>query len=319
MKIDLTKILREIEDRQESDRLSMQEKLAMLKKEARNVAIHSRRRMDQAIKTYAKQGLIEGMHKLYPNQPNMRMKFANDWEGDYSPHGVPGIGSEYGLASISFSPELGEGGEPYPIPGHDGLCRRFHASCHACAGDRRFGEASASTTQTLIFRHDPPPAMGEDAVSWTCGYTDVWVPMTITGVSSALKSDAIFLTPSLGLMESGARAEIRLTIRVEQDTIGSPHDFLIYDGTIWLDEQIGALWLLGYSVRGPLQHPGLWTQADRSQDRRTVQGASYAQASRFRRPRSAGGGYALVLRQCGTSSCRSGNRPCQSWLRGRNS
>ena len=250
MGIDLVKILREIEGREESDRLSMREKLTMLKEEARNLAIHSRRRMDQAIKTYAKHGLIEGMHKLYPNQPNMRMKFANDWEGDYSPHGVPGIGSEYGLASISFTPELGEGGEPYPIPGHDGLCRRFHASCHACAGDHRFGEASASTTQTLIFRHDPPPAMGDETVSWTCGYSEVWVPMTITGTSYACKSDAVFIAQSLALMNGGGRAGIRLTIRVEQDTISSPLDFLIFDGTIWSDEQIGATWLLGFLFGG---------------------------------------------------------------------
>ncbi|MGA7875722.1 MAG: hypothetical protein WCA08_08670 [Desulfoferrobacter sp.] len=246
MGVDLGKILEEIEKRADADRESLQPQLDKLRADVKHFAVQNRRRLDQAIKTYAKRGIIKGFHKLYPNEPNMRMKFAFDWEGFHEPPGVPGMGSEYGLSDISFDQELDASGAPFVVEGHDGLCKKFRAYCHACAGDRKVGYASASSTQTLVFSHDPP-SMDADM----CGFSELWVPMSLTGTNYVCKSDAGFLSQTLAF-SGGGYAEIRLAIRVEQDT---EHELLLYpivDQVIYSDADWGSVWILGALFGGEL-------------------------------------------------------------------
>ncbi len=213
------------------------------KKAVRTFGKNNRRRFDQAIKSYDKSGLIESLHRLYPNQPNLRMKFANDWEGTCSPTAPPGIG-EYAVADIQFEPELNADGEVLPVPGHDGLCKRFGARAHAVAGGRRFGHKTATTEQTLVFRHDPPPSVGD---AQTCAINEVWVPMTVNGLSSARRSSAIFFTQSLAFSGGGV-AEVRLSIDVEQDTSTRPLVFpVVTRELLFGDYERGSQWLFGGS------------------------------------------------------------------------
>ena len=256
MGIDLGEIVEEIEKKADADRKRIQPKLSKLRADVKHFAVQNRRRLDQAIKTYAKRGIIEGFHKLYPNQPNMRMKFAYDWDGSHEPPGVPGIGSEYGLSEIFFDQLLYESGDPWVVEGHDGFCKKFRAYCHACAGDHRVGAASASSTQTLIFSHDPPSIDSQ----W-CGFSELWVPMSLTGASYVCKSDAGFLSGSLATL-GGGFAEIRLAIRVEQDT---EHELLLYpivDQVIYSDADLGSVWILGVLFGGQTWGTNCWASRD---------------------------------------------------------
>ncbi|MGW8180453.1 MAG: hypothetical protein ACWGQW_17090, partial [bacterium] len=224
MGVDLGKIVEEMEKRKEADRESVHEQYNNIKEDVKHVAVQNRRRIDQAIKTYAKRGIIEGFHKLYPNLPNIRMKYANDWEGTCSPDSVPGMtGGEippseaYWSCEFFFDQELDQNGDPLSIPGHTGLCNKLRAHCVAHAGDRRHGYASTTATQTLVFRHDPP-SMGPD-VDY-CGFSELWIPMTLNGISYAIDTDRVYVFPTL--TTEGGWAHILLSVRIEQDTDHGP-------------------------------------------------------------------------------------------------
>ncbi|HIE41375.1 MAG TPA: hypothetical protein EYP80_01800 [Candidatus Aenigmarchaeota archaeon] len=242
LNVDINKIREETEDAFDQERKQILEEMEKQKQEVLKYAIHNKKRLDQAIKTYDKHGLIDALHKHYPNQPNLRMKFAYDWEGSYEPPGVPGIGSEYALADIQFDHELNAEGEPLPVAGHDGLCKRFRAYAHACAGDRRFGNRTARTEQQLIFRHDPPPSLGG---AQYCAINEVWVPMTILGYIYAVPSDAIFFSLTNALSSRG-HAAVKVSVHVEQDTDHSPLFFPVVEDRV-IDEVTAATgnWIFG--------------------------------------------------------------------------
>lgn len=247
MGVDLGKIVEEIEKRADADRESIQPQFDKLKSDVKHFAVQNRRRLDQAIKTYAKRGIIEGFHKLYPNQPHIRMKYAHDWEGSCEPDSVPGMtgggsppSGAYWSCDFFFDQELDNNGAPLVVPGHDGLCNKFRAHCIARAGDDRHGYASTTATQTLIFRHDPP-SMGPDADY--CGFSELWMPISLNGLSYAIDTDRVFVFPTL--TTEGGLADIRLSIRIEQDTDHGPllypvttHDILIYS-----HYNIGGHWI----------------------------------------------------------------------------
>lgn len=246
MGVDLGKIVEEIEKRSDGDRESIRPRLDKLKADVKHFAVQNRNRLNQAIKTYTKRGIIEGYHKLYPNQPHIRMQYAHDWEGSCSPETVPGMTggapppdlAAYWSCDFFFDQELDDNGDPFVVPGHDGLCNKFRAHCIAHAGDDRDGYASATATQTLIFRHDPP-SFGPD--NDYCGFSELWMPISLTGISYAINTDRVYLHRRLA---AGGFAEIGLSIRIEQDTDRGP---LLYpvatDRSIYTHADYGGAWI----------------------------------------------------------------------------
>jgi hypothetical protein len=246
MGVDLGKIVEEIEKRADADRESIQPQFDKLKADVKHFAIQNRRRLDQAIKTYAKLGIIEGYNKLYPNQPHIRIKHAHDWEGSCEAVGAPGMtggasppAGAFSDCDFFFDQELDGNDVPIVVPGHDGLCNRFRAHCTARAGDERRSNASAIATQTLIFSHGPP-SMGPD-VDY-CGFSELWIPMSVTGESVAIDTNRVHLFPMLET--EGGLADILLSIRLEQDTDRGPVIHPVTpDRTIYSHYDIGGLWI----------------------------------------------------------------------------
>lgn len=247
MGVNLGGIVEDIEKRVNLDRKKTQPQLNKLREDVKLFALQNRRQINQGIKTYSKQGIIKGFHKLYPNHPNLRMKYAKDWESTCTPHSTPGMtgGADphspaHWSCEVLFDQELDNNGNPLEIPGHDGLCNKFRAHCIAHAGDDRRSTARATSTQTLIFNHDPP-AMGEEVEY--CGFSELWLPMSLTGLSYAIDTDRVYFIPRLET--EGGLADIWLSIRIEQDTEYGP---LIYPVTtpdihIYGHYDIGGHWI----------------------------------------------------------------------------
>jgi hypothetical protein len=176
-------------------------------------AIREKRRIDQTIKNYDRHGCIEELHRFYPNQPNLRVKYASDWDAQIDPT-TPQVMNIAAYAETAFNIV------PDPVnPEGQGYCREFKAICRTAILNERRGSSSASTTQELTFRHSPPPA-GNDDNAWRV-YEEVWVPLTITGTSYVHPSTAYFFFLRWARF-SGAFGGIDLSIRVEQDTDSSP-------------------------------------------------------------------------------------------------
>ena len=247
MKVDFKSMVEEVEKRRDADRVRIRPGFDKLKAEARRLALQNRRRYNQAIKAFAKQGIIKGYHKLYPNQPNLRMKYAQDWEGTCTPITMGGMtGGEapedlaYASCDFFFDQELDANGNPVVIPGHAGLCNKFRARCIARAGGERRISVTSTATQTLIFRHDPPSVAPDIEY---CGFSELWIPMSLTGTSQAMDSDRVFFIATLDT--EGGLANIYLSIRIEQDTDHGPSVYPVTtdDYPIHRHTDVGGHWI----------------------------------------------------------------------------
>lgn len=243
LNIDVRGIVEEMEQAASVHKKQSKNLREKTKREAVAFAKREKKRTDHALMTYGKLGCIKALHKLYENAPHLRMKYANDWQSDQAPTGLVSTDSGFKFADLQFVQEMDASGRPLTLEGHDGYCNTIKAHCHAAVGNKRYGRSTAWTRQDLIFRHSPPPTIAADSM-W-CAVNEVWTPLTINGTSMVESSTALFLSLANAL-QSGARNEIKLTIRVEQDTNRTPLVYQITEDQLLFDaNSAGTNWFFG--------------------------------------------------------------------------